>query len=96
MNVAERTRLIAESLEMMNRKMVQQDLPFERPLEPGWQGKRYLLCSDGVWHLVLGIRDGNVADTQCCEDVDVQLPLPEGSTEPMCETCVKLHFDSKK
>lgn len=72
--------------------MVQQDLPFEAPLQPGWRGKRYLLCTDGKWHLVLSILDDGRADTQCCEDTHVSLPLPDASQEPMCETCVKLQF----
>lgn len=85
----------AVSTEMTNRKMVQQELPFEN-FRPGWQGKRYLLCTDGYWHLTLGILDGLVADTQCCADARVVLPVPEGSTAPTCETCVQLQFNPKK
>lgn len=86
----------AASMGMTNPKMVQQELPFEEHLEPGWQGKRYLLCTDGKWHLVTRILPGNVADTQCCEDAQVVLPVPTGSDAPMCSTCTSLHFNPKK
>ena len=86
----------AASMATTNRKMVQQELPFDEQLEPGWQGKRYLLCTDGKWHLVTRILPGNVADTQCCEDAQVILPVPTGSSELMCETCTSLHFNPKK
>lgn len=89
----------AESTAVMNRKMVQQELPFEdyeAPVEPGWRGKRYLLCSDGLWHLVLEVHPNLMADTQCCADANVVLPVPSGDASPMCETCVKLHFAPKK
>lgn len=78
-----------------HRKMQQQELPFEEPLQPGWAGKRYLLCTDGQWHLILRILDGDMADTQCCADVEVVLPPPDGSREAMCPECVKLHFAPK-
>lgn len=77
-------------------KMQQQELPFEAPLRAGWAGKRYLLCSDTQWHLVLSILDGARADTQCCADVAVVLPQPDGSRELMCSECVALHFAPKK
>jgi len=77
-------------------RMQQQELPFEEQLRPGWQGKRYLLCTDGVWHLALRILAGGVVDTQCCADAQAILPPPEGSTEQMCQDCVKLHFAPKK
>lgn len=76
--------------------MLQQELPFDEPLRPGWKGRRYLLCSDGLWHLVLFIHDAEMADTQCCADVYVRLPPPSDSREPMCETCTKLHFAPKQ
>jgi hypothetical protein len=81
---------------MSPKRMQQQELPFEEPLQPGWQGKRYLLCNDGQWHLVLRILDGDMADTQCCADVEVILPPASGSREPMCQECVRLHFAPKK
>lgn len=81
---------------MSPNRMIQQELPFEEPLQAGWQGKRYLLCSDGQWHLVLRILDGDMADTQCCEDVEVILPPPDDSKEPMCTECTKLQFAPKK
>ncbi len=84
----------AESTELMNRKMTQMDL-FADP-RPGWEGKRYLLCTDGQWHLVTRVLAGNVADTQCCEDTQVVLPVPSGATEPMCSTCTQLHFAPKR
>lgn len=66
-------------------------------LTEGWQGKRYLLCSDLRWHLVLEIREGMVADTQCCEDVHVIQPQPESpNSNPLCETCAKIHFATSK
>lgn len=88
---AERMKQTAASTATTSRKMVQQELPFEN-FEPGWQGKRYLLCTDGQWHLVLRILPGLVADTQCCEDAHVVLPPPNGTVEPMCSQCTSLHF----
>lgn len=81
---------------MSHNKMQQQELPFDERLQAGWAGKRYLLCTDGVWHLALRILDGNVVDTQCCADAQAILPLPDGSQEPMCQECVKLQFAPKK
>ena len=83
-----------------NHRMVQQDLPFSENFVPGWSGKRYLLCSDGAWHLVLEIRDGMVVDTQCCADATLVYPVPEGDDRrvhlPMCKECVALHFPPAK
>lgn len=70
-------------------------LPFDQTLAPGWTGKRYLLCTDGAWHLVVAIRDNMVADTQCCEDVQVVLPVPDHDTSPMCGQCTSLQFGPK-
>lgn len=76
--------------------MQQQDLPFGESFGPGWTGKRYLLCTDGKWHLTIGILPGLVADTQCGEDTKVILPVPEQATEPMCPTCVQLQTTMHK
>jgi hypothetical protein len=83
---------------MKKTKARQLDLPFDPDaVFVGWKGKRYLLCTDDQWHLVLEIRDEGVADTQCCENVQVVLPVPEGQGDsPMCQTCVKLQFTANK
>lgn len=60
--------------------------------KPGWTGWRYLLCTDGTWHLVTAILDEMVADTLCCSDTAVQTPLPSNGHHPMCQECSKLHF----
>lgn len=78
----------------MKRTPVVQKIEGEERFEPGWQGKRYLICSDNKWHLVLAIHEGLVGDTQCCEDVTV-LPLSSANSQPMCETCVQLQFSKK-
>lgn len=78
-------------------KMRQQELPFGENFGPGWQGKRYLFCTDGVWHLTLAIRDGLIADTQCGVDAKVVLPVPENDPGSlMCKECVALHFPPMK
>lgn len=95
-DVVKMKRTAGDTEAMSPSRMQQQELPFEESLQPGWQGKRYLLCTDGVWHLALRILDGNVVDTQCCAGVEAILPPPEGSRERMCDECVKLHFAPKK
>jgi hypothetical protein len=62
---------------------------------PGWKGKRYLLCSDGVWHLVLEIRADYVAETQCGADVTVA-QQEEHSQHPMCSDCAAIQGASWK
>jgi hypothetical protein len=77
-------------------KMKQLPLPFDSEFVPGWKGNRYLRCSDNQWHLVLEIREGGVADTQCCEDVKISdQPTTDARGLPMCETCVNLQFPKK-
>lgn len=73
----------------------QLSLPFEEPIGPGWKGKRYLLCSDGVWHLVLDIMEDGRANTQCCADAFI-VPQPQVSTAGMCAECTQLQFAVKK
>jgi hypothetical protein len=78
-------------------KMKQMPLPFDQEFVPGWKGARYLKCTDGKWHLVLEIREGRVADTQCCEDVRLhESPTSDEGNFPMCEVCVSLQFPEKK
>lgn len=87
----------AVSTAPMNRRMVQQDLPFGEDFRPGWTGKRYLLCTDGVWHLILAIHPNLMADSQCCSDTTVVLPVPDSVADaPMCQECAKLHFPPAK
>ena len=76
----------------------QMNLPFDpEGIAIGWRGKRYLLCSDGVWHLVLEIREGLVADTQCCENVKVVLPRPDAPEAlPPCNICATLQYAQPK
>ncbi len=83
---------------MTNRKrMQQQELPFWEDFKPGWKGKRYLLCTDGVWHLILEIHPNLMADSQCCSDTTVVLPVPEFDTSsPTCPDCVRLQFPPAK
>ncbi len=76
------------------KKMVQQELPFEQ-FGPGWRGKRYLFCSDGLWHTTLEIGADLRAETQCCADAFVVLPVPDGSTAPTCEECSRLFLAMK-
>lgn len=76
-------------------RMKQQELPFGEDFKPGWKGKRYLLCTDGTWHLVLEIHPGLIADSQCCSDTTVVLPVPTlDAGSPMCPDCVSLQFPS--
>lgn len=65
-------------------------------LLPGFKGKRYGLCSDGMWHLVLRILPDGRVDTQCAADAFVEQPQPSGSTTPMCQECSALQFVNPK
>jgi hypothetical protein len=56
---------------------------------PGWKGARYLLCSDGAWHLVLEIRAEYVAETQCGADAAIA-QQEEHSNHPMCQECAAI------
>jgi hypothetical protein len=50
-----------------------------------------------MWHLVMAINDGNVADTQCCADVLIASSPTIGAGEcPMCKMCADLQFPAKK
>ena len=71
----------------------QLSLPFEEPVLPGWTGKQYMFCNDGLWHLVLSVREEMVADTQCCEDV--RLLDTNEKDAPICPTCAQLQFGRK-
>lgn len=78
-------------------KMRQMPLPFDGEFVTGWKGKRYLKCDDNKWHLVLEIREGRTADTQCCEDVRLHAsPTSDEGNFPMCEVCVSLQYPEKK
>jgi len=71
--------------------MKQMPLPFDGKFVEGWKGSRYLKCTDDQWHLVLEIREGRVADTQCCENVKIhERPTSSEDNFPMCQECVKL------
>lgn len=64
-----------------------------RALEPGYEGKRYGMCSDKVLHLVRKIHPDGMADVQCSADVDIAKEQPPGNVNvPMCQDCVLLHF----
>lgn len=73
----------------------QLNLPFEEQIGPGWVGKRYLLCSDNTWHLVLDIMGDGRVNTQCCADAFL-VPQPECSNASMCNECSQLQFAPKK
>lgn len=62
---------------------------------PGWHGKRYLLCSDGVWHLVLEVGAEYRAETQCGADVMVA-QQEERSNHPLCQECAAIQGASWK
>jgi hypothetical protein len=64
------------------------------PFVPGYSGKRYGVCDDKIWHLVLKVYDDGMTDVQCSENVRVVQPQPptEDNDFPMCEKCVLLHF----
>lgn len=95
MKGAEKMKRTAANTATTNPDPRQLQLPFEEPHEPGWKGKRYLLCDDGVWHLVLAILDGYVADTQCCANVHIVKPTPDNDqNHSMCPECSKLQFVS--
>lgn len=61
-------------------------------MAPGFVGKRYGLCTDNTWHLVLRVYESNTADVQCSADATLVYPQPSGSDAPMCRECVNLHF----
>lgn len=83
---------------LAKRRMQQVELPFDAQFSPGWTGRRYLKCSDGLWHLVMAIYEDRVADTQCCADVTIaDSPTIGAGACPMCMTCADLQFpDAKK
>lgn len=62
---------------------------------PGWKGKRCLLCTDGKWHVVLEIRKGYQAETQCAEDTKVA-QQEDKSEHPMCELCATLAWKPRR
>lgn len=60
-------------------------------LVPGFVGKRYALCSDGLSHLILAVLDNGTVDTQCCEDVQLAKP---GMGE-LCRVCWDIQWGNK-
>jgi len=68
----------------------------DRPFVPGYVGKRYGVCDDKQWHLILKIYEDGMTDVICSENVRVVQPQPptEGNDYPMCKDCVNLHFGS--
>jgi hypothetical protein len=81
---------------LAKRKMQQVELPFDAQFAPGWQGYRYLRCTDNIWHLVLAVNEGGAADTQCCADVHLAATPTGGVPAPVCATCASLQFPEKK
>lgn len=65
-------------------------------LLPGYEGKRYGKCSDGVWHLVLKIYADGMTDTLCAVDVTVAQPQPTNDISIMCDECIELHLGKAK
>lgn len=63
----------------------------ESALVPGWKGKRYGLCTDSQWHLILEILLNGIVDTLCCADVQLVDEIKGKEDSPMCEECMKLH-----
>jgi hypothetical protein len=55
-------------------------------LVPGWEGWKWLLCSDDHWHLVSAIRTGLAADAQCSGNVTV-IQQTNPNNHPMCREC---------
>ena len=72
--------------------------PFVREPFPGFVGKRYWVCNDKQWHLVMQVYDDGMTDVLCSENVQVLQPQPNTTNDdlPMCKTCVELHFGSNK
>ena len=70
----------------------------DKPFIPGYVGKRYGVCDDSQWHLVMKVYEDGMTDVLCSDNVRVVMPQPpsENSTLPMCKECVKLHFGSPK
>lgn len=66
----------------------------DRPFVAGYVGKRYGVCDDNVWHLVMKVYDDGMTDVLCSENVRVIQPQPpsENNNLPMCKDCVNLHF----
>lgn len=65
-------------------------------IAPGFVGKRYGLCTDGSWHLVLTVHESGTADVQCSADATLVYPQPTDNDLPMCKECVELHFGTKR
>lgn len=67
-----------------------------KPFIPGYEGRRYGVCDDKAWHLILKIHDCGMTDVLCSENVRVVQPQPptESSDFPMCKLCVNLHFEN--
>ncbi len=57
-------------------------------LVPGFKGKRYALCNDGLHHLILAVTADGTIDTQCCADVE----LADGDSPTLCTTCWEIQF----
>lgn len=62
------------------------------PLLPGYEGKRYALCSDNKLHLVMKVYEGQRVDTLCCENLTAPFPQPKNLDAEMCKQCVAIHF----
>jgi hypothetical protein len=71
---------------------------FAREPFPGFTGKRYWVCDDQQWHLVMKVYDGGMTDVLCSENVQVLQPQPDtrNADPPMCKVCVELHFGNNK
>lgn len=65
-------------------------------LVPGYEGKRYGMCSDGLWHLVMKIYADGMTDTLCAVDVTVVQPQPTNDISIMCDECVEIHLGKKR
>lgn len=64
-------------------------LPFDDEYVDGWEGYRYLLCDDGMWHLVLKVYKARVVDTQCSADARIVKQVQRTGAS-MCPTCTAI------
>lgn len=64
-------------------------LPFDAEFVAGWEGYRYLMCDDGLWHLVLKVYAARVVDTQCSADARLIKQVPH-SDAAMCPECTAI------
>jgi len=67
---------------------------FAREPFPGFTGKRYWICDDSQYHLVMKVYEDGMTDVLCSENIRVLQPQPAdpGGKTPMCKACVALHF----